>query len=63
MPAGLFFNLEGKDSWPFIEAGSNGVAMIPPDQLVGLKRKADFCAVAAEYFRDVRKPFFYFLKH
>lgn len=53
---GFVFNLEGKDSWQFMEAGSNGVAMISPDQLAVLKRKVDkvdFCAVAAEYFRDV----------
>jgi molybdopterin-guanine dinucleotide biosynthesis protein B len=39
-----------------MEAGSNGVAMISPNQLAVLKRKVDnvgFCAVAAEYFRDV----------
>ncbi|HEA65060.1 MAG TPA: molybdopterin-guanine dinucleotide biosynthesis protein B [Candidatus Aminicenantes bacterium] len=53
---GFVFDMKGKDSWQFMEAGSNGVAMISPDQLAVLKRKmdkVDFYAVAAEYFRDV----------
>ena len=53
---GFTIDLEGKDSWQFMEAESNGVALISPDQLAVLKRnvdKVDFCSVAEEYFRDV----------
>jgi molybdopterin-guanine dinucleotide biosynthesis protein B len=53
---GFTCDLEGKDSWQFMEAESNGVALISPDQLAVLKRKVDkvdFYSVAEEYFRDV----------
>jgi len=53
---GFKFDLEGKDSWEFLEAGADGVALISPDRLAVLQRKADKVnsfIVAAEYFRDV----------
>jgi len=53
---GFTFDLEGKDSWQFMETESNGVALISPGQLAVLKRKVekvDFHRVAEEYFRDV----------
>ena len=53
---GFSFDPEGKDSRLFMEAGSDGVAMISPDLLAVLQRKVakmDSCIVAAEYFKGI----------
>lgn len=53
---GFTFDPEGKDSWQFMEAGSDGVAMISQDGLAILQRKMDkndFHKIAAEYFKGV----------
>lgn len=47
---------EGKDSWKFVEAGSDGVAMISSDRSVVMRknhRDKDFLRIAGEYFYDM----------
>lgn len=53
---GYNFDIEGKDSWEYTEAGADGVALISPDQFAVLQQKAgkvNSVFVALEYFRDV----------
>jgi molybdopterin-guanine dinucleotide biosynthesis protein B len=53
---GFIFDVEGKDSWQFMEAGSDGVAMVAPERLAVIRRKAgpkDFQAIARQYFKDI----------
>ena len=53
---GFDLDVEGKDSWQFMEAGSDGVAMVGPDRLAVIRRKAgakDFQAIARQYFKDI----------
>lgn len=47
---------EGKDSWKFVEAGSDGVAMISSDRSVVMRknhRDKDFLKIVGEYFYDM----------
>lgn len=50
------FDIEGKDSWEYTEAGADGVALVSPDQFAVLQQKAgevNSIFIALEYFRDV----------
>ncbi len=52
---GFTLSPEGKDSWKFGEAGSDGVSMIGPDRLTLIRKDTSNpfpSAVAAEYFKD-----------
>jgi molybdopterin-guanine dinucleotide biosynthesis protein B len=53
---GYNFDLEGKDSWEYTEAGAGAVALISPDQFAVLQQRAskvNSVFVALEYFKDV----------
>jgi molybdopterin-guanine dinucleotide biosynthesis protein B len=52
---GFRLDLEGKDTWKFGQAGSDGVALISPKEIAVLQRKSgheDDQQLAARYFRN-----------
>jgi molybdopterin-guanine dinucleotide biosynthesis protein B len=54
-PHGFDLDVEGKDSWEFMAAGSDGVGLVAPDRVAVIKRGNDgegLTAPAARYFPE-----------
>lgn len=55
-PEGFDFDKKGKDSWYFMEASSDGVALVSPDQSAVFQKRVKekkFSTIALQYFKDV----------
>lgn len=55
-PHGFDIDLEDKDSWNFLEAGSDAVSIVSPDRLAVLQKQTPdltFRAIAAKFFKDI----------
>ena len=55
-PHGFDLDLHGKDTWIFVEAGSDGVAMFAPDQLAVFQKiqvESDVVDLALHYFASM----------
>ncbi|MEA3420707.1 MAG: molybdopterin-guanine dinucleotide biosynthesis protein B [Acidobacteriota bacterium] len=53
---GFDLDPEGKDSWQFLESGSDGVAVVSQDRLAVFKKKSagkGFSEIATEFFKNV----------
>lgn len=53
---GFDLDSEGKDSWQFLESGSDGVAVVYQDRLAVFKKdvgEKDFLSIAAEFFKNI----------
>jgi len=54
-PHGFTLDLEGKDSWEFMAAGSDGVGMVGPDRVAVIRKEAPgrrFAGSAARWFPE-----------
>jgi molybdopterin-guanine dinucleotide biosynthesis protein B len=54
-PHGFTLDLEGKDSWEFMAAGSDGVGMVGPDRIAVIRKEAPgarFSGAAARWFPE-----------
>lgn len=55
-PEGFAFDKKGKDSWYFMEANSDGVALVSPDQSAVFQKRVkekNLSAIGLQYFKDV----------